>query len=164
MVKDFRYLGRILAGDDDDSLAAYARLRKARLVWGRFRTILQADGASPAVMGKFYRTVISATLLFGSETWVLSDRALLRLERFHRRCARGMAHRPFHRNMDGTWFHSPTADVLAECNLQPLHYYIRRRRTHIRKRYAEPSSALYKRCSDLETTTLRRPVWRKLDQ
>jgi hypothetical protein len=50
--------------------------------------ILSADGANAHVMARFYLAIIQAKLLFGSETWVLSQKALGRLARFHARCAR----------------------------------------------------------------------------
>ena len=125
-VRNFRYLGRILCDDDVDTLAIQARLQKARKTWGRFHSLLQSDGASPETMGRFYRTVIQQTLLFGSETWVLPRQTRLRLERFHRRCAWSMPRRPFRRYPDGTWDHPPTDEVLAECKLHSLAEYMER--------------------------------------
>ena len=75
-VSEFRYLGRIISKDDTDDSAAYTRLQKAKQVWGRFSTLLRTDGASVLTMSRFYRTVIQQTLLFGSATWVLTQRAL----------------------------------------------------------------------------------------
>jgi len=142
----FRYLGRMLAQDDSDDMAAYARLEQTKKVWARFSHLLHANGASARTMGRFYRTVLQQTLLFGSATWVLSRTALNRLERFQARCARGMTHRHIQRRPDGTWIYPPTAEVLEACGLQPLSVYIQRRRNTLLQRYAKTTSALYSKC------------------
>ena len=114
----FQYLGRMLTKDDSDDMAAHARLEKARSCWGRFSHLLRADGASAETMGRFFRMVIQQTLLFGSETWVLSPATIHQLEQFQACCARGMAHRPIQRRPDGSWIHPPTDEVLSTiCNL-----------------------------------------------
>ena len=162
-VSDFRYLGRILSEDDCDDLAAYTRLQKAKRVWGGFSHLLLADGASPETMGRFYRTIIQQTLLFGSATWVLSARALQRLERFQAQCARGMARRFIRLRPDGTWDTPPTKEVLATCHLQPLSVYIQRRRHTLFTHYAEPSCELYRQCLTVRRTTPCSLAWWTLD-
>ena len=110
-------------------------------------------------MGRFYRTIIQQTLLFGSETWVLSPRTLNRLECFHARCARGITHRHIRRHVDGTWEHPPTHEVLQACHTQPLPVYIQRRRHTLFKHYAEHNSALYQQCLNAYGTTPRSTWW-----
>jgi len=155
----FRYLGRILSHDDSDDMAAFTRLQQAQAVWARFSTLLQADGASVVTMGRFYRTVIQQTLLFGSATWVLSQRSLLRLERFQARCARGMAHRPIQRRPNGTWITPPTTEVLATCHLQPISTCIQHRRHTLFVHYADQCSSTYQTCLAMDGSTSRSMVW-----
>jgi len=155
-------IGRILSQDDSDDMAAYIRMKQARQVWGRFKTLLQADGASVDAMGRFYRAVIQQTLLFGAETWVLSKRALSRLERFHARCARGIAHRPIRRNADGSWHHPPTTEVLETCHLQPVSVYIQRRRHTLFEHYAESYCDLCRECLKITGPTPGSLCWWKL--
>ena len=124
-VSNFWCLGRTLCKDDSDDMAACTRLQKARQVWGCFSQLLQKDGASIETVSRFCRTVIQQTLLCGSATWVLSARALNRLEHFHARCARGIAHRPIRRRADGTWETPHTDEVLRICRLHPLAVCIR---------------------------------------
>ena len=95
-VEVFKYLGRLLAQDDDDIQAIRAQLRKARATWACVGQVLRSKNASPRVAAKFYTTVVQAVLLYGSETWVLSTTALARLEGFHIRAAYRMAkqHKP----------------------------------------------------------------------
>ena len=162
-VPSFRYLGRILSNDDSDDLAVYARKQKAACVWGRFRVLLQIEGASVETMCRFYRTIIQQVLLFGSETWVLSARALATLERFHARCARGILHRPIRRASNGDWICPPTTEVLQACNLQPISFYIQRRRHTLYKHYAKDHCVLYQQCLHRFGTTPRSLTWWNLD-
>ena len=45
--------------------------------------MLRRDGADPIILEKFYRTVVQALLLFGSETWVLTAAMMQNLEGVH---------------------------------------------------------------------------------
>jgi hypothetical protein len=90
-VKVFKYLGRLLAQDDDDAQIRQ-QLRKARGVWAQVGQVLRGENATPRVAAKFYKAVVQAILLYGSETWNLTASALARLERFHIRTAYKMAH------------------------------------------------------------------------
>jgi hypothetical protein len=157
-VPHFRYLGRILSQDDSDDMAAYLRLEETKKVWARFSHLLRANGASVKTMGRFYRTILQQKLLFGSATWVLSLVALNRLERFHARCARGIAHRPIRRRPNGTWICPPTTEVLEACGLQPLSVYIQHRRDTLLKHYAQKSSQMYPKCLSLSKSS-RFGVW-----
>ena len=67
----FKYLGRLLAMDDNDMQAVRHNLRKARGVW------------PPRVCGMFYKAVVQSVLLYGSETWTLSDSSIKCLEGFN---------------------------------------------------------------------------------
>ena len=143
-------------------MAAYTRMQKARCTWGHFLNLLQADGASVATMGRFYRTVIQQTLLFGSATWVLTNRTLGRLERFHARCARGIAHQHIQRRANGTWVTPRTSDVLDVSHLQPISVYIQLRWNTLFKHHAETDSDLYRRCLSVRGTTPCSMSWWKL--
>ena len=143
-------------------MAANTRLHLAKRVWGRFSHLLQADGASIETMGRFYRTIIQQTLLFGSATWVLTARSLNWLERFQARCARGITHRHTRRRADGTWITPHTEEVLATCHLQPLAICIQRRRHTLFKHYAE-TSPLYRQCLTLRGTSLCSLAWWNLN-
>lgn len=102
-VTEFKYLGRIISADDYDDGAVNFNITKASKTWYRMYQILSRDTADSRVMARFYLAIIQAKLLYGSETWVLSQRTLKRLESFHNRCARIIAHRPIHPLPDGTW-------------------------------------------------------------
>jgi hypothetical protein len=131
-VKVFKYLGRLLAQDDDDIQAIRAQLRKARATWARVGQVLRAENAPPRVAAKFYKAVVQAVLLYGSETWVLSTTALASLEGFHIRAAYRMAvrHKP-RRGPGHGWIYPKSKDVLEECGMSTLEEYITVRRQTI---------------------------------
>jgi len=131
-VEVFKYLGRLLAQDDDDAQAIRQQLRKARGVWARVGQVLRGENTRPRVAAKFYKAIVQAVLLYGSETWNLTQSALARLEGFHLRAAYRMArkHKP-KRGAHNVWIYPKTADVLKECGMQSIAEYIHNRRQTI---------------------------------
>jgi hypothetical protein len=100
-VTEFKYLGQILSADDSDDGAVNMNITKATKTWFRMHRVLSRDTADHHVMGQFYLAVVQAQLLYGSETWVISKCAVKRLESFHNRCARTIAHRPANLSTSG---------------------------------------------------------------
>ena len=86
-VSEFRYLGRILTDEDDDNQAAARQLTRAQEKWGRLSRVLTAEGTSAKTRGYFYKAIVQAVLLYGSETWTLSESMLKQFESFLRRVA-----------------------------------------------------------------------------
>jgi hypothetical protein len=82
-VEVFKYLGHLLAQDDDDAQAIRQQMRKARGVWARVGQVLRGENVTPRVAATFYKAVVQAILLYGSKTWNLTASALARLEGFH---------------------------------------------------------------------------------
>ncbi len=48
-VEVFKYLGRLLAQDDDDIQAVHAQIRKAHATWSRVGQVLQGEHTPPRV-------------------------------------------------------------------------------------------------------------------
>ncbi len=124
-VEVFKYLGRLLAQDDDDIQAIRAQLRKARSTWAHVGQVLRAENVPPRVAAKFYKAVVQAVLLYGSETWVLSAAAVVSLEGFHIHAAYWMAEKHKPRKGPGKrWIIPKSKDVLEECGMRTLAEYI----------------------------------------
>ena len=70
-VMTFRYLGRPLDQTNDYWTDVQQNIIHAKLFWGRLGTLLQREGVYPKVLASFYRAVVQAILLYGSETWIL---------------------------------------------------------------------------------------------
>ncbi len=58
-VESFRYLGRILAQDDDDIRAVRSQIKKARGIWARVGQVLQADNTPPKGLRKAWKPKIA---------------------------------------------------------------------------------------------------------
>ena len=130
-VRQFKYLGRILDEGDDDSYAVLRQLDRARTKWGRFAVLLRKEGVEPRAMGYFYKAIVQAILLYGSESWVVPESILQQVRSFHHRAARYLTQKHIRQNSEGQWFHPPTLDVLAEAGLFSIDEYIRRRKTKV---------------------------------
>ncbi len=62
-VEVYKYLGRMMAQDDDDLQAIRAQLWKARSTWAWVGQVLRSKNASPFVAAQFYQAFIQAILL-----------------------------------------------------------------------------------------------------
>ena len=67
-VTEFKYLGRVLIASDYDWTAVVGNLRKARKWWAHMSRILGQEGEDSRNSGNFYKTVVQATLLFGTDS------------------------------------------------------------------------------------------------
>ena len=130
-VEVFKYLGRMLTYDDNDTQAMRVNLNKARKCWARISRVLKAENATPRVCGVFYKATVMAVLLFGSETWNLAPSSLKRLEGFHHRAAWRMAGTGPRLNPDGSWTYPNTEAVMKEVGLRSISHYVEVRRQHI---------------------------------
>jgi hypothetical protein len=116
----------------DDVQAVRHQIRKARGTWARVGQVLRGKNAAPRVAAKFYKAVVQSVLLYGSETWNLTETVQARLEGFHIRAAYRMArvHKP-RKGLLGNWIYPSTKDVLEECGLHSVKEYINTRRATI---------------------------------
>jgi len=130
-VSKFKYLGRILEETDDDEHAANRQLTRARARWGRIAKILTIDGASPRVMGYFYKAIIQTVILYGSESWTLTGRMIGRLHSFHHRVARYITGRHIKELEDGTYFCPSMKEVLNAAGMETIEVYMDRRRNTV---------------------------------
>ena len=107
--QQFKYLGRILDSGDNDNHAALRQLTRAREKWGCIGKELQCEGANPRVMGYFNKAIVQAILLYGSESWTVSDNIICQFRSFHAHVARFLTQRHIIKQReDGTWDYHPT--------------------------------------------------------
>jgi hypothetical protein len=161
-VDEFKYLGRVIEENDDDDHAALRQLSQAREKWGRMNRVLASQGASPRTRGYFYKAIIQAVLLYGSESWTLSNRTLQLFRSFHARVARHLTGRHIRPLEDGTWFCPPTTEVLNSAGLETIDEYIQRRRDTVREFVRH--RPIYEACiqSKAMSTNVHKVVWWRL--
>jgi hypothetical protein len=84
-------------------------------------------------MAYIYKAVDQAILLYGSESWTLTTAMGKKLQSFHHRCAQYIAKQYIKMNLDGTWIHPASDEILKSTGLCTIQEYIRRRRETILK-------------------------------
>jgi len=114
--------------DDDDKHASSRQLARARTKWNRIGRVLCSEGMKPRAISYFYKVIVQAILLYGLETWVVSDSHLKQFRSFHSRVGRHLTGRHIRQLEDGSWFCPPTVDILEDASLQTIDEYIRHRR------------------------------------
>jgi hypothetical protein len=89
-VSSFKYLGSLL--DESGKLEHELSIRRGRALarFGQFERMWGAKHLSLATKVSCYRAYVLPILLFGSETWALSKKQSLVLERVHTSCLRRM--------------------------------------------------------------------------
>jgi hypothetical protein len=124
-VEVYKYLGRMMAQDDNNLQAIRAQLWKARSTWAWVGQVLWSKNALPFVAVQFYQAIIQAILLYGCETLVISWTALARLEGFHIHTAYRMANKNKpKRSPWNEWVYPRLEDVSKECGMTTIEEYI----------------------------------------
>jgi hypothetical protein len=148
-VKEFRYLGRILTEDDDDTKNIIEQLKRARQKWNSIAKILKREGANAKTMAKFYMAVVQAVLLYGAESWTITGKNWKRLRSFHKRAMRYMTGQHIRKDDDGIWTFPDHKELEWKCGLFPIETYIERRRGTLRKYLDENRAELLEEAMEM---------------
>ena len=84
-------------------------------------------------MAKFYMAVVQAVLLYGADSWTITERNWKKLRSFHKRALRYMTGRHIKKMEDGKWEYPNDQALQWKCGLFPIETYIERRRGTLRK-------------------------------
>ena len=104
---EYKYLGQALTASCDNLKEVVTNIWKAWGIWEPFYRILGRDGADPWTSGSFNKAADLATLLFGSETWVMTPRIGKTLGGFRHRVARCLVETHTKRDTLGRWEYVP---------------------------------------------------------
>lgn len=89
--QSFKYLGSVLTSDLDDSTEVEARIKSASAAFASMRSqLFSSRYVKPAHKAQTYESIVLGLLLYGSETWSLTEKLKIRLRSFHHRCVRAM--------------------------------------------------------------------------
>ena len=72
-------------------------------MWGRIGELLWREGADQTVSEKFYCVLVQEVILFGAETWVLTEKMSQRIEGEHVIFLRQVTRKQETRRRDGSW-------------------------------------------------------------
>ncbi len=85
--------------------------------------MLRAEISTLPVCGVFYKATVMSVLLFGSETWSITQGTLKRLDGFHHSAAWQMASMQPTHNDDGDWTNLYNAQALKQVGLYSISHY-----------------------------------------
>ena len=162
-VEVFKYLGRKVSFWDSDVPAMRANLKKARGVWARVSKILREENVPPRVGAMFYRGIVMAVLLYGSETWCLPAAEMKALEGFHVAAARILTGMRPKQQRDGSWKYPHSEEVLKKAGLHTINDYIGQRRTHIARKIAQRPVLAECKGAERRRGTPQRQYWWEQD-
>ena len=92
-VMSFKYLGNFFMAGDEDWPEVAGNLQKARKIGVRMTRILIRERAHLKISGHFFKAVVQAVLIFGSEKWILNPRMERALSSVQHRVARRLTGR-----------------------------------------------------------------------
>ena len=124
MVTVFKNLGQVLTAYDDNWTQVVDNIWKARGRWACLSRILGREGADPLTSETFYKSLIQETLLFGSETWVMTPRIERTLGEFHHRVSFHLVAMKPKRYMEGMWEYPPLGAAMAAADLKEVETYL----------------------------------------
>ena len=67
-MEKFKYLGRIMREDDDDTSTIIEQIKKARQSWNDIARILKCKGANVMTMEKYFMAVVQSVLVYGADS------------------------------------------------------------------------------------------------
>ena len=113
-VETFSYLrsevGRTARVDGDVS----ARLKKAATAYQmRRRKVFRSRSVSRSTKVRVFRVMVMSVLLYGAETWAVTQQDLRRLHAFQMKCLRGIVGVTL-------WYKRRNVDILAETGEMPV--------------------------------------------
>ena len=125
-VTKFKYLGRILSQNDEDSKCINQKLKKAQARWNNVAQTTKREGANAHTMARFYKASIQEVLLYGSESWTITKLNWDRLRNFHRRAIRYMTTTHIRKIGEDSWEYPDSEALRKKCKLKTAETYIER--------------------------------------
>jgi len=127
----FWCLGRQETCADSDWGALHTDLRKAPCKWCKLSKLLHGEGAHPRIFGMFHKAVVQTVLLFGCESWTMTDAMWTALKGFHHRAARRMADMMACRGPGGGWICPSLEEALKKAGLCTMEHHVSERQQRI---------------------------------
>ena len=122
IVDKFCYLGCLISRDCKDSIDVANRIKKASNAFGAMRkSLFSSRTITIESKGIAYYSLILPILLYGAETWSLTEALLRQLRNFHHSCVRAMCRV----NRNHVYMYRISTKVLLQSlNLQPIEHYV----------------------------------------
>ena len=119
------YLGKIMSRDCTDNLDIVNRIKRASNAFGALRkSIFSNAKVSSKVKASVYESLILPIVLYGSESWCLTEKLYQLLRLFHRSCVRSMCRVNLHHVRK---FHISNEKLLERLGLLSIDCYVIKR-------------------------------------
>lgn len=125
--------------------------------------ILKQDGADPPTMAKIYRAVIQAVLLYGAESWTVSDANLRKLRAFHHQAVRYMTGDHIWKLKNDEWEYPDHNELREKCGVLRIEEYIEKRRENLRTFLTKERKSLWEEAMKIQPPArdVRKILWWK---
>ena len=124
IVDHFKYLGSLLSTDCRDSADVESRIKTAGNAFGALRKSIFASTEISLEAKKFvYEGLVLPILLYGAETWCLTEKLFQQLRLFHARCLRSMCRV---NRLHSRIHHISTVNLLTRMKLLSMDAYVSR--------------------------------------
>ena len=124
---NLKYPGRHMDEQHDDIVVVERNTGKDICIWLRVKRILARHKSNPIVMCTFYKALVQVVILYGSDTWHLSD-----IIHKTRGASLNYNNTP---NQHAEWSYPETNKVLKVEGLYKIHEYIERRNNTLKGTY-----------------------------
>ena len=123
-VEEFIYLGSVISTDNCAEKDIKNRINKAKGSYAMLRPIWNSREYSRKTKVKIFKSNVLSVLLYGSETWRMTEKDLKKLETFQNRCLRRI-HKIFWPNIISN------RELLKLANVKSIEQTIRERRLRL---------------------------------
>ena len=160
VVDDFKYLGAQIGSTEKD---VKSRIALAWLAFARLKPILKAARPTVKFKMRLFKAACVPVLLYGCESWVLTEKLLKSLDVFARTCYRIIL------NIRQADEHITNEELYRRANQQPMREIIRERQLKfighcLRMNEDEPANIYALYTSEIGTTSRGRPPLSYLKQ
>ena len=122
VVNKFCYLGSFISRDCKDYVDVTNRIRKAGNAFGALRlSIFSSRAITDEAKSTVYKSLILPILLYGAESWCLTEYLLRQLRNFHHSCLRAMCRI----NRSHVFLHRiSTESLLMQLHIKSIEFYV----------------------------------------
>ena len=89
---------------------------------------MKREGANAKTIAKFYLAVVQAVLLYGADSWTISQKNLTKLRSFYHQAVRYMTGKHIRKIGENEWEYPDHGYLLEKCKLFSIDTYIERHR------------------------------------
>jgi hypothetical protein len=121
----FKYLGSMLHHTTSDESDVNARVAQASGAYGALSDCLfSSPDVTPEAKGEAYKTLVLGILLYGSESWALTQKSWSKLRAFHNQCVRRMCRTTTHQQWKS---HIRNSTLRCRLRVEEIEVYVYRR-------------------------------------